>query len=82
MKTTTRLHIMNNPTTMHSPFIFQSIHCCALLMMMNGEKHSIDFELSSIQMKLLNDITCNLKFSISIEVTFKSNPTLIEFQCN
>jgi len=78
MKTTTRLHIMNNPTTMQSPFIFQSLHCCALLMMMNGEKHSIDFELSSIQMKILNDITCNLKFSISIELNSHSHSNQIQ----
>jgi hypothetical protein len=51
---------------------------------MNGEKHWVDFELSSIQMKILNDITCNLKFSIWIEFTFtfKSDSVLIEFQCN
>jgi hypothetical protein len=62
MKTTTRLHIMNNSTTMHAPFIFQSLHCCALLVMINCEKHCVDFELSSIEMKILNDIACNFKF--------------------
>jgi hypothetical protein len=83
---TSRLHIMNNPTTMHAPFIFQSLHCCVILLMMNYEKHCVDFELSSTEMKILNDIACNLKFELWIEFTFtftfKSNSTLTEFQCN